>query len=74
MMNTSQDPPLNENHTLYWVFCSEKWQDLVIIAVPEFNTIPTENNYWDVSTQDIKNPTLTDHIVNAESHKRNLKE
>ena len=54
MMNTHQDPPPNEKSPLYWVLCSENWEDLVIIAVPELNTTWTENNYSDVSTQDIK--------------------
>ena len=54
MMNMSQEPPLNENLTLHWVLCSERWEDLVIIAVPELNTILLENNYLDVSTQEIK--------------------
>ena len=54
MMNMPQDPPLTENPTLHWVLCFEKWEDLVIIAVPELNTISIENNYSDVSTQDVK--------------------
>ena len=54
MMNKSQDPPLNENLTLHWVLCSERWEDIVTLAVPELNTIPIENNYLDVSTQEIK--------------------
>ena len=54
MMNTSQDPPLNENPTLHWVLCSERWEDIVIIAVPELDTILIENYYLDVSAQEIK--------------------
>ena len=52
--NTSQDPPLDENPMLHWVLCSERWEDIVIIAVPELNTILIENNYPDVSAQEIK--------------------
>ena len=58
MRNTSQDPPLNENPMLHWVLCPERWEDIVIIAVPELNTISIENNYLDVSTQEIKKVLL----------------
>ena len=54
MMNMPQDPPCDENHTLHWVLCSEIWEDIVIIAVPELDTIAIENNYLDVSVQEIK--------------------
>ena len=54
MMNTSQDPLLDENPTLHWVLCSERWKDIVVIAVPELNTILIENNYLGVSTPEIK--------------------
>ena len=54
MMNMSQDPPVNENPTLHWVLCSKRWEDIVIIAVPELSTILTENNYPDVSAQEIR--------------------
>ena len=74
MMNSSQDPPLKEYPTLHWVLCSERWEDAVIIAVPELNTVPIENNYLDVSTQEINMSYLWDHTINMESHERNLKE
>ena len=54
MMNMSQDPHQNENPTLHWVLYSERWEDLVIIAVSELDTFLIENNYSDVSTQEIK--------------------
>ena len=54
MINMSQDPPLDEKTTLHWVLCSERWEDIVIIAVPKLDTILIENNYLDVSTQEIK--------------------
>ena len=53
-MNPPQDPPPNENSSLHWVLCSENWKDLVIIAVPDLNTTPTDSNYLNVSTLDIK--------------------
>ena len=58
MMNTSQDPPLNENPTLHCVLCSERWEDIMIIAVPELDTILIENNYLEVSTQEMKRSYL----------------
>ena len=53
-MNTSWDLPPDEKSPLHWVLCSENWEDLVIIAVPELNTTPIESNYLNMSTQDIK--------------------
>ena len=54
-MNTSQDPPLNENPTIHWVLWSEKWENIVIIAVPELNTtLILDNNLLDLSAQEIK--------------------
>ena len=58
MMNTSLDPPLDDNPTLHWVLCSERWEGIVIIAVPELNTILIENNYSDESAQEIKRSYL----------------
>ena len=52
-MNTPEDPFLNQKPTLHWVLCSQKWEDLMIIVVPELNTILIESNYLDVSIQDI---------------------
>ena len=46
----------------------------MIIAVPELDTTLIEINYSDVPTQDIKDPTLMNHTVNAESQGRNPKE
>ena len=54
MMNMSQDPPLNENPPLQWVLCSERWEDVVIIAVLELDTILIENNYSVVSAKEVK--------------------
>ena len=45
----------------------------MIITVPDLDTTLIENNYLDVSTQDIKKLTLMDHMVNAESQERNPK-
>ena len=53
-MNTPMDPPSNEKSMLHWVLCSENWEDLIVIAVPELNTIPIESNYLDTSTENIK--------------------
>ena len=37
-----------------WVPCSDDWRDLVITYVPELNNIPIEDNYADISMQEIK--------------------
>ena len=54
MISMSKDPALDENPTLHWVLCSERWEYIVIIAVPDLDTILIENNYSDVSAQEIK--------------------
>ena len=36
-----------------WVLCSEDWRDIVITYVPELNDIPIENNYADISWEEI---------------------
>ena len=65
-MNTPQDSPPDEKSPFHWVPCSENWENLMIIAVPELNTYMIESNYLDLSTQDIKR-SLMDYMVNAES-------
>ena len=37
-----------------WVLCSEDWRDIVIMYVPELNDIPIEENYADISWEEIK--------------------
>ena len=54
MMNTPQDLPLSKNPTLHWILCSGKWEELMIVAVLEIDTILIGNNYLDVSTLHIK--------------------
>ena len=53
-MNTPQNSPPDEKSPLHWVLCSENWEDLMIIAVPELYTTLIENNYLDVFTQGIQ--------------------
>ena len=36
------------------VLCSDDWRELVIMYVPELNNIPIEDNYADISMQEIK--------------------
>ena len=46
---------LNQKHTkTEWVLCSEDWRDIVITYVPQINNIPIENNYADISQEEIK--------------------
>ena len=37
-----------------WVLCSEDWRDIVIMYIPELNDIPIEDNYADISQEEIK--------------------
>ena len=37
-----------------WVLCSEDWQDIVITYVPQLSNIPIEDNYADISLEEIK--------------------
>ena len=37
-----------------WVLCSDDWRDIVIMYVPQFNTIPIEDNYAEISQEEIK--------------------
>ena len=43
-----------ENTETEWVLCSEDWRDIVIIYVPELNDIPIEENYANISWEEIK--------------------
>ena len=37
-----------------WVLCSEDWRDIVIMYIPELNDKPIEDNYADMSWDEIK--------------------
>ena len=37
-----------------WVLCSEDWRDIVITYVPQLNNIPIEDNYANISQEEIK--------------------
>ena len=37
-----------------WVLCSKDWRDIVIMYVPQINNIAIENNYADISQEEIK--------------------
>ena len=41
-----------------WVLCSEDWRDIVITYVPELNDIPIEDNYAEISKEEIKDVYL----------------
>ena len=43
-----------ENAETEWVLCSQDWRDIVITYVPHLNNIPTEENYADISWEEIK--------------------
>ena len=37
-----------------WVLCSEEWRDIVITYVLQLNIIPIEDNYAEISLEEIK--------------------
>ena len=37
-----------------WVLCSEDWRDIVMRYVPKLNDMPIEDNYADISWEEIK--------------------
>ena len=43
-----------KNAETEWVLCSEDWRDIVIMYVPELNDMPIEDNYADISCEEIK--------------------
>ena len=45
-----------ENAETEWILCSEDWRDIVIMYVPELNDIPIEENYADISREEIRKP------------------
>ena len=46
---------LNEKHTkTEWVLCLEDWRYIVIMYVPQINNIAIEDNYTDVSQEEIR--------------------
>ena len=47
------------NSETEWVLCSEDWRHIVIMYVPQLNDIPLEENYAEVSLEEIKDAYLT---------------
>ena len=41
-----------------WVLCSEDWRDVMIMYIPDLNNIPIEENYADISQEEIKDAFL----------------
>ena len=44
----------SEHTKTEWVLCPEDWRDIVIMYVPELNNIPIEDNYAEISQEEIK--------------------
>ena len=55
-----------------WVLCSEDWRDIVITYVPELNDIPIEDNYAEISQEEIKDAYLK-YGKQRKLHKRKMK-
>ena len=43
-----------ENAETEWILCSEDWRDIMITYVPDLNNIPIEENYADISQEEVK--------------------
>ena len=53
--NKGKDHEAKSKHTkTEWVLCSEDWRDIVITYAPQIDNIPIENNYADISQEEIK--------------------
>ena len=55
-----------------WVLCSEDWQDIVIMYVPQLNNIPIEDNYADISLEEIKDAYIK-YGKQRKPHQRRVK-
>ena len=48
----------NEAKSVYiqteWVLCSEDWRDIVIMYVPQINDIAIEDNFAEISQEEMK--------------------
>ena len=44
----------SEHTKTEWVLCSEDWRDIVIMYVPQLNDIAIEDNYANISLEEIK--------------------
>ena len=50
-----RDHEAESEHTqTEWVLCSEDWRDIVIMYVPQINNIAIEDNYAEISQEEIK--------------------
>ena len=47
-----------KNAETEWVLCSEDWRDIVVTYIPDLNNIPIEENYKDISQEEVKNAFL----------------
>ena len=53
--NKGRDHKAESQHTkTEWVLCSEDWRDIVIMYVPQLNDIAIEDNYANISLEEIK--------------------
>ena len=55
-----------------WILCSEDWQDIAIMYVPQSNNIPIEDNYADISLEEIKDAYLK-YSKQRKPHKKRVK-
>ena len=52
--NKGKDHEAESEHTqTEWVLCSEDWRDIVIMYVPQLNDITIDDNYANISLEEI---------------------
>ena len=59
--NKGKDHEVTSDHTqTEWVLCSEDWRDIVITYVPQLNDIAIEDNYANISLEEIEDAYIKD--------------
>ena len=71
--NKRRDHEAKTEHTkTEWVLCSEDWRDIVIMYIPELNDVTTEDNYAEISEEEIKDAYLK-YGKQRKPHKKKVK-
>ena len=68
-----RDYEVEPKHTkTEWVLCSEYWRDIVIMYVPQLYDITIEDNYANISLEEIKD-TYIKYGKQKKPHKEKVK-
>ena len=62
----------SEHTQTEWVLCSEDWRDIVIMYVPQLNGIAIEDNYVNISLEQIEDAYI-EHGKQRKPHKKKVK-